>query len=122
MTPYELQIGDLVKVADMTVKVTALSENTINGQPATMFHPIPLTIEILEASGFKYNAQASTDTRNFYDFPKRNHKGFGVERYVNGNSFIITDHQLMPFEYVHEFQHALRQCELKICANNLVIK
>lgn len=41
MTPYELQLGDLVKVADMTVKVTALSEYTINGQPATMFHPIP---------------------------------------------------------------------------------
>lgn len=77
---------------------------------------------MLEASGFKYNEKASSSTRMFYDFPKKNHKGFGVESFINGNSFIITDHQLMPFEYVHEFQHALRQCDLSTLAATLKTK
>lgn len=122
MQSTELQLNDLVMVGNQVVKVTSLGEYTINGQPATMFHPIPLTTEVLEASGFELNEKASSTTRKFYDFPKKNHMGFGVESYVGGNLFIITDHQLMPFGNIHEFQHALRQCDLKVLAATLKLR
>ena len=124
MTPQELQLNDLVLVADRVVKVTALGEYTINGQPATMFHPIPLTTERLEANRFKHKQDWSYSGRDFYAFPNNRvleYKGFGIE-YVNNELFYITDHQLMPLIYFHELQHALRLCGLNEIADGLKIK
>lgn len=124
MKTNELQLNDLVLVDDQVVKVTALGEYTINGQPATMFHEIPLTPEILEANGFKYKQDWSYNGRDFYAFPVNRdleYKGFGIE-YVNNDLFYITDHQLMPIMYVHELQRALRLCGLGDIADGLKIK
>lgn len=124
MKPQELQLNDLVRVADQVVKVTALGESTVNGQPATMFYPIHLTTKILEANRFKYKQDWSYSGRDFYVIPANSvleHQGFGVER-VNKILYYITDHQLMPFMFVHQFQQVLRLCGLNKIADNFKLK
>lgn len=120
MAPQELQLNDLVKVTDKVVKVTSLGEYTINGQPATMFHEIPLTPEILEANGFRESIEEGV-----YYFPTENEgindRGFTIETFGDGVWF-ITDHILMLFVYVHELQRALRLCGLNEIADGLKIK
>lgn len=120
MTPQELQLNDLVMVGNQVVKVTALSEYTINGQPATMFHEIPLTPEILEAYGFRESIEEGT-----YYFPTENEsindRGFALETFGDGVWF-ITDHILMQFKNFHELQHALRLCGLCEIADSIKLK
>lgn len=71
--------------------------------------PIPLTAEILEKNGFKYNpdAYAFPVPAKCYDFPLG--QGFFIEQFADG-SYRITDHCFVCFRYVHEFQHVLRLC------------
>lgn len=87
------------------------------------FSPIPLTPKMLEANGFKHLKEMSYKGREFYAIPVEDleRKGFGVE-YINEVEFCITDHTLMPFWFVHEFQQALRLCGLNHIADNFKVK
>lgn len=71
--------------------------------------PIPLTREILEKNGFKYNpdAYAFPVPAECYDFPLG--QGFFIEQFADG-TYRITDHCFVSFRYLHEFQHVLRLC------------
>ena len=73
---------------------------------------IPLTQEILEKNGFKYNpdAYAFPVPAKCYDFPLG--QGFFIEQLADG-SYRITDHCFVSFRYVHELQHALRLCGIE---------
>lgn len=82
-------------------------------------HPIPLTKEILKANGFRESIEEDA-----YYFPERyedlNKRGFALETEGDGR-WMITDHQLMVFRYVHELQHTLRLCGLNELADNFKV-
>lgn len=84
--------------------------------------PIPLTIEILEKNDFKHLAAYDTDITKCYQFPEEliNPKSGYVLEFTN-NVFKITDHDLISINYVHEFQHTLRDCWFDDFANNFKV-
>lgn len=79
-------------------------------------YPIPLTEEILEKNGFKYNKDETEGTMQqvykhytkFFDFPLG--RGFYIEHDTIDNIFWITDHIWVKFQYVHELQQILKKC------------
>lgn len=82
--------------------------------------PIPLTEEILLASGFKKEKGAIEDVFTFDDedesvrlviHPKETNYTRGCYTYINIERGCISIDEL-PIEYVHELQHALRLCGL----------
>lgn len=86
--------------------------------------PIPLTEEILKANGFfEYNPFETIDYK-MYAFPEqcniKKERGFGIE--IGNGAFYITDHCLIPIIYVHNLQHALKQCGLSELADNFKIE
>lgn len=74
-----------------------------------LFQPIPLTTEILEKNGFKYNPfstgfyECKTEDGNIA-CTKTDYWSF----YINDN--IIPNH----FHYVHELQHVLKLCGITL--------
>lgn len=82
--------------------------------------PIKLDEEILKLNGFfEYNPFKTIDYK-MYAFPEqcniKKERGFGIE--IGNGAVYITDHCLMPIIYVHNLQHALKQCGLSEFANN----
>ena len=66
------------------------------------FEPIPLTAEILEKNGWKYN-----------DMPfVQGWEQYGILLYVGGNGYRINcgTNIALIIDSVHELQHALRLC------------
>ena len=117
MTPYELQLGDLVKVADMTVKVTALSEYTINGQPATMFHPIPLTEDVMLANRFYFDYEEQAwKIGDYFRLNEYNIDGALAFR------FAVPNQNVFLCKYFHQLQQILRLCGYNELANTLKLK
>lgn len=80
--------------------------------------PIPLTDGVLKANGFRKSIEEGT-----YYFPegyKAHERGYAIEN--EDGLWYITEHNLMPFVYVHELQHALRLCGLNDLADNFKIE
>lgn len=81
--------------------------------------PIPLTPEILEKNGFKFNKEETYGSiqdvykhyTKFFDFPLG--KGFYIEYDTVENTAHITDHWWIRIKYVHELQHALKLCGIE---------
>lgn len=82
--------------------------------------PIPLAKEIFLKNGFR----ESEIEEGVYNFPIEykglTARGFAIET-DDGLSFYITDHQLMKFDCVNKFQHALRLCGLNELADNFKV-
>ena len=127
MNKYNFQVGDYCRHANGTIAIVAKVEKDRGfackiGNSEYLwsynnrFEPIPLTEEILEANGFRESIEEGT-----YYFPDKysdiNNRGFAIETDGDGVWF-ITDHQLMPFRYVHELQRVLRCCGLTDLADN----
>lgn len=140
MQSTELQLNDLVMVGNQVVKVTSLGEYTINGQPATMFHPIPLTTEVLEASGFYLGRTSQEedlasaigihlrgekwciddgDVEVTVSFPNESDGGMVTVDNLKDKYMQFLFEETI---YVHEFQHGLRQCDLKVLAATLKLR
>lgn len=141
MKPQELQLNDLVRVGNQVVKVKSLGEYTINGQPAMMFHEIPLTPEILEANGFYIgHTSQEEDLASAIGIPLRGEGKWCVDdgdveitvtfpNESDGGMVTINNlrdkYMQFVFEetiYLHEFQHALRLCGLNEIADNFKVE
>lgn len=132
MKANELMIGDWVLVPNRNnyenEKIVAIPINTqieVGGNcliNPMACKPIPITYEILEKNGFERNERFDYNICAFFSFPDSDfteRTGFGIER--RNNIYYITDHSLMPIQYVHELQRALRLCGLTEIANNFKI-
>lgn len=98
-----------------------------------IYEPIPLTPEIMEKNGFKFNEKESESLSKMsktkvlaYDFPSILGARFFIEYHVEGKTAYLTDHCYIPIKYVHEFQHLLRLAErkapeLKTLADNFTV-
>ncbi len=53
-------------------------------------------------------------------YQETTNRGFALETDGNGE-WMITDHQLMQFRYVHELQHILRLCKMSDIADNFKV-
>jgi len=92
------------------------NENRIYYLRPNEVFPIPLTEEILERNGFKYNKDETEGTMQqvykhytkFFDFPLG--RGFYIEHDTIDNIFWITDHIWVKFQYVHELQQVIKKC------------
>lgn len=111
MKSEDLMIDDWVSLpSDAFAQVIGLASDGIffkdgMGEGACSYdkiHPIPLTPEILEKNGFKYN-----DTPFVQGWEQ-----FGLTLYHGGEGFLINcgENTAMKINAVHELQHALRLC------------
>lgn len=130
MKANELMIGDLVYCNGKVVMIDSIipdSKQLIAGGELFsyvfndgIYEPIPLTEDMLNANGFRESIEEGT-----YYFPHQYEelhvRGFAVETDGEGR-WMITDHQLIVFRYVHELQHALRLCGLNELADNFKLK
>ena len=117
LTCCDLMVGDWVKYKDRTV-VQIARVGDVSPMDAPIYchtqmegyfpcqlddiSPIPLTAEILEKNGFKYN-----------DIPiVLGWEQYGLTLYRGGDGFLINCGQnvALIINYVHELQHALRLC------------
>lgn len=122
MKANELMIGDCVR-HKRTKEVIYIFEidddrNVINNEPDGYcseknididdVEPIPLTPEILEKNGFKYNPFST----GFYEC--KTEDGNIACTMSNWWSFYVNDN-IIPnrFHYVHELQHALKLCGIE---------
>ena len=124
MKANELMIGDWVYYGDKPVQVLQLSD----GKDYPHIKPIPLTAEILEKNGFgKKNIFAKT--MGFEIFGDENNS-CGISEWYDGDwafeTFTSwtetapdgspddwgfkTESRFTKMKYVHQLQHALRQC------------
>lgn len=142
MKTTELQIGDWVKINhnQKKVKVKAVYENLIDTTSVSPLmsdeiSPIPLTPEILVLNGFELNGELpfrkefricfNEDTEDErYLFVEYHHKSDYVKltyqtytRHQNGTNGIVINHC-----GVHQFQHALRICDLDELADKLKLE
>lgn len=130
MKVNELMIGDWVKFdedicsvdevrLDGTVVLTSMNTDltSIDGSQVEdeEIEPIPLTPEILEKNGFKFEQQGSLEVAIL---KMKNRHPITLE-YIGWSDgrWSIQQHRLVV-KYVHELQHALRLCgidkEIKI--------
>ena len=114
----DLMIGDWVKVTDDDTddsfigQVKAIDEleniNVQEGEDVAYpysidcLEPIPLTPEILEKNGFKYNEHPFV----------QGYEQFGLVLYHGGDGYRINCGQnvALQLDSVHQLQHALRLC------------
>lgn len=83
--------------------------------------PIPLTPEIIEKNGFKFNKEESETLSEMckrkilaYDFPEILGNRFFIEYETQKKVAYLTDHCYIPIRYVHEFQQLLRLMSSKV--------
>lgn len=79
--------------------------------------PIPLTEEILKANGFDYYS----DEYVYWLDEDGLEPPFRIFRNSKGVLRISVGYKLVVLRYVHELQHALRQCGLNELADNFKI-
>ena len=104
----DLVIGDWVKVksAQKQVKVKEIKQSCIytedNGYEYNEIGPIPLTPELLEKNGFRYNDTPFVQAWEQY----------GLSIYGSYGKYLINCGQDvdMDVSYVHQLQRALRLC------------
>lgn len=114
----DLQLCDWVLLNDIPVQVDAITKHSAWHQ-GECFEPkaIALSEEILKMNGFRESIEEGT-----YYFPKgykAHERGYAIEN--EDGLWFITGHNLMPFVYIHELQHALRLCGLHDLADNFKI-
>lgn len=98
MEAKELMIGDWVLIGNNHIRVTSLQE----GKDYVEAQPIPLTAEILEKNGWRYN-----------NIPfVQGWEQYGLLLYTGGNGYRINcgTNIALIIDSVHELQHALRLC------------
>lgn len=113
-------LGDLVIFGCCYWRIDGIKQGKINfkGDPSYLWlsvddvEPIPLTAEILEKNGFEFDDESSS---------------WAVcERYLlHGHKAmwsVVFGDELVPVNYVHELQHALRLCGLDYIADNFKIE
>lgn len=116
MKAKELTIGDLVIFEDNIHKITDLSLCIdgsvlvrINGHNVQIFKheisPIPLTEEILKLNGLNPISYCDLSMPRWFMSIRNGYR-----------------HVEMPFQYVHQLQHALRLCGLNDIADNLKVE
>lgn len=118
MKPEDLQLGDIVATipSGMPIKVAAIHRKKVAYHACTdrfswvrigLLQPIPLTPEILEKIGFKFEQQGSLEVAIL---KMKNHHPITLE-YIGWSDgrWSIREHRLVV-KYVHELQHALRLC------------
>lgn len=128
MKASELMIGDWVlDFDDETVKVASISNEEIRlSQPNGHLYlvsspkPIPLTEEILKANGWVFrlnDGEYCSPIDISYKEPLRLQIG------EDGNAFwwVVGTIIIVPVNYVHELQQALRLCGLNELADNIKV-
>ena len=127
MKANELQIGDYVNYRGQIIKVTSLYDKGGSNEVgwsnkesvwvnASNVEPIPLTPEILEKNGFVNDRGIycwRDENKQITYFSKENNRPYCTYSFVNIESGCIDVNEL-PMEYVHELQHTLRLCGIKI--------
>lgn len=112
MKTTELMIGNWVKInyKDKNVKVTDIHDGLIDTTSVSPlmedeFKPIPLTGEILEKNGFKYN-----DLPFFQYFEQ-----WGLQLYRGGNGFRINCgiNVSLIIDSVHQLQQVIKLCGIE---------
>lgn len=121
MDAKELQILDWVSLGDncqnarvgniFTHNILATCEDGENVY-LDYFFPIPLTLEILEANGWKL--LSNFDREAYYS--KDGEFNLNIH---NGRLRLFINSCVVTIEYVHELQHALRLCGLNGLADNI---
>ena len=106
MKAKELMIGDWVQVPSEMNRYKRVC-STFDMDLAVLYRPIPLTDAILKANGFEYhhkNFAALSYEHPFQlemvEWPNEN----GIGLWMVGG--------LLKIRYVHEFQHAIRLCDI----------
>ena len=109
MKPTELMIGDWVrfKGSDLAHQVYAIAGKSIkvdkgNWFAASTFEPIPLTAEILERNGIRYQ----------YGMPWYQGGADGVFEFRYRSDDDSTEVR-KPVRYVHQLQHILKDCGIE---------
>ena len=109
MKANELMIGDWVLYGDVKCKILCFIHDkcevklrrtgiTLNPAPLKEFNPIPLTSEILEKNGWRYN-----------DLPfVQGWEQYGIT--IIDNRITFGQNVSVKVEFVHQLQHALRLC------------
>lgn len=127
MDVKSLQIGDYVNYRGQIIKVTSLYDKGGSNEVgwsdkesvwvnADNVEPIPLTPEILEKNGFVNDRGIycwRDENKQITYFSKENNRPYCTYSFVNIESGCIVVNEL-PIEYVHELQHTLRLCGIKI--------
>lgn len=118
MERNSLMIGDWVRLT-LTKKpttVTAINGNSIGTKAVhplryDEIEPIPLTEEILEASGFKYHGGEigmwGATVSPYYECTG------SPQIFCDGDPFAVWFEHECNIRYVHELQHVLRLCGIE---------
>ena len=118
----ELMVGDLVysSFSDIPCKVQYLelresgygsvkTSNVDGIKDIASLYPIPLTPEIIEKNGFKYNPFGT----GFYEC-KTEEGNITCTKILDCWLFYINDNMIPNhFHYLHELQHALKLCGIE---------
>lgn len=134
MKEEELMIGDLVSYDGTPMKVTELKFKGVSEERLVSLHsdscifrnitlddriqPIPLTPEILEKNGFVYDFDETISVADYYTVTVKGYSYYDVNvlvTYCNGEMSFVNESFCSierPIEFVHEFQHALRLCNI----------
>lgn len=127
MEKKDLMIGDWVVFHTGYAKVTGITDAGIHfvdrfgGGIASGAEPIPLTAEILEKNGFKFESPCINDNKDAWVYEWPNEK----PNYTPNAFLLMSHHNKAEFPnfwiyapnnpeivYVHELQHALRVCNV----------
>lgn len=130
MKATELMIGDWVLVNGITRQVSQITKHKIgyhlSDKECVMHYarlhdvnPIPLTAEILEKSGW---ILVENEYRSPEDIVYK--ESLRLQIGEDGNAFwwIVGYVIIIPINYVHELQHALRLCGLNELADNFRVE
>lgn len=105
MKASDLMIGDWIMYGDKPVQVLQLTVDKVYRG----FSPIPLTPEILEKNGW---SEDFLDNNLGHHFPED--ELLKLELYVEDGQVLWTincyECVIMPLDFVHELQHALKLC------------
>ncbi len=103
MNATEMMLGDLVMVSGKPMHVTFAMM-----QAGIEVKPMPLTPEILEKNGMSRNPFGEYFAEDKHCFLEISREPEGFFWTVNANEYSI-----IPLNYVHELQHALRLCGIE---------
>ena len=123
----DLMIGDWVKSRGKIEQVTSVYDgfictNSFEDSHDYYFDPIPITTEILEKNGFKFESPCINDNKDAWVYEWPNEK----PNYTPHAFLLMSHHNKAKFPnfwiyapnnpeivFVHQLQHALRLCGIK---------
>ena len=106
MKPEEMMLGDWISFNGEPVKVVHI----VSGINEDDYNPIPITAELLEKNGFKkYGDTGWWLEDDYYDIQIYEWSdSIWVFKYESTE--MNTPYEQRTFSYVHNLQHALREC------------